>query len=80
MVVGGWVGVVDFQSSPGFNMTGFYGEMVYWVHSRVFVQEERFWVVLEVVGTRYRVQTGGFVGISGWMVVTVVIPMVLVAG
>ena len=60
-------------------MTGFYGEMVYWVHSRVFVQEERFWVVLEVVGTRYRVQTGGFVGILGWMVVTVVNPMMLVA-
>ena len=36
--------------------------------------------VLEVVGSRSRVQTGGFVGILGWMVVTVVIPMVLVAG
>ena len=36
--------------------------------------------VLEVVGTRDSVQTGGFVGILGWMVVTVVIPMVLVAG
>ena len=30
-------------------MTGFYGEMVYWVHSRVFVQDERFLEVLEVV-------------------------------
>ena len=46
-------------------MTGFYGEMVYWVHSRVFVQEERFWGVLEGVGSRYRVQTGGFVGDIG---------------
>ena len=33
-----------------------------------------------MVDSRYRVQTGGFVGISGWMVVTVVIPMVLVGG
>ena len=47
-------------------MTGFYGEMVYWVHSRVFVQEERFWVVLEVVGTRDRVQTVDSLGILGW--------------
>ena len=54
--------------------------MVYWVHSRVFVQDKRFWVVLEGVGTRYSVQTGGFVGISGWMVMTVVITMVLVGG
>ena len=61
-------------------MTGFYGEMVYWVHSRVFVQDERIWVVLGGMGSRYRVQTGGFVGILGWMVVTVVITMVLVAG
>ena len=35
--------------------------------------------VLGGMGSRYRVQTGGFVGILGWMVVTVVIPMVLVA-
>ena len=33
-----------------------------------------------MVGTRYSVQTGGFVGISGWMVMTVVITMVLVGG
>ena len=36
--------------------------------------------VLGGMGSRYSLQTGGFVGISGWMVVTVVIPMVLVAG
>ena len=42
-------------------------------------QDKRFWVVLGGMGSRYRVQTGGFVGILGWMVVTVVIPMVLVA-
>ena len=46
-------------------MTGFYGEMVYWVHSRVFVQDERIWVVLGGMGSRYRVQTGGFVGDIG---------------
>ena len=61
-------------------MTGFYGEMVYWVHSRVFVQDERIWVVLGGMDSRYRVQTVDSLGILGWMVVTVVIPMVLVAG
>ena len=36
--------------------------------------------VLGGMGSRYRVQTGGFVGILGWMVMTVVPTMVLVAG
>ena len=43
------------------------------------VTRTRILEVLEVVGSRYRVQTGGFVGILGWMVVTVVNPMMLVA-
>ena len=43
------------------------------------VTRTRILEVLGGMGSRYRVQTGGFVGILGWMVVTVVIPMVLVA-
>ena len=35
--------------------------------------------VLGGMGSRYSLQTGGVVGILGWMVVTVVNPMVLVA-
>ena len=61
-------------------MTGFYWE-IGWLHqTRIKSPGQGFWGVLEGVGTRYRVQTGGFVGILGWMVVTVVITMVLVAG
>ena len=60
-------------------MTGFYWDLG-WLHqTRLKPQDERFWVVLEVVGSRYRVQTVDSLGILGWMVVTVVNPMVLVA-
>ncbi len=71
---------VNFQLSSGFHMTGFYGDLG-WLHQRqVKPQDKRFWGVLEGVGTRYRVQTVDSLGILGWMVVTVVITMVLVAG
>ena len=48
-------------------MTGFYGEMVYWVHSRVFVQDERIWVVLGVwvVGTGYKPWIRWDIGVDG---------------
>ena len=59
------VGVVDFQLSSGFHMTGFYWEMG-WLHqTRIKSPGQGFWGVLEVVGRRYRVQTGGFVGDIG---------------
>ncbi len=43
VVVGGWVGVVDFQSSPGFNMTGFYGDLGWRHQTGIKVQDGRFW-------------------------------------
>ena len=73
------VGVVDFQIVVRLTYRGFL------LGNRVVTPDEdkvtrtRILEVLEVVGSRYRVQTGGFVGILGWMVVTVVNPMVLVA-
>lgn len=61
-------------------MTGFYGDLG-WLHpTRIKSPGQGFWGVLEGVGTRYRVQTVDSLGILGWMVVTVVITMVLVAG
>ena len=46
-------------------MTGFYWDLG-WLHQTVIKpQDERFRGVLEGVSTRYRVQTGGFVGDIG---------------
>ena len=63
----GWSGGVNFQSSPGFNMTGFYWE-IGWLHqTRIKSPGQGFWGVLEGVGTRYRVQTVDSLGYwGGW--------------
>ena len=78
----GWGGLVVFQLSSGFHMTGFYWK-IGWLHqTRIKSPGQGFWGVLEGVGSRYRVQTVDSLGILGWMVVTVVtvvITMVLVA-
>ena len=64
--VDGMDGVV-FQLSSGFHMTGFYWDLGWWHQTGIKVQEERFRGVLEVVGTRYRVQTVDSLGNrDGW--------------
>ena len=46
-------------------MTGFYWK-IGWLHqTRIKSPGQGFWGVLEGVGSRYRVQTGGFVGDIG---------------
>ena len=61
-------------------MTGFYGDLGWRLGSGFKVQDERFWSVLEGVGSRYSVQTVNSLGYWGGMGLVVVTSMVLVAG
>ena len=74
------VGVVVFQLSSGFHMTGFYWDLG-WLHQRqVKPQDERFWRFWRWWTVWDRTKQVDSLGISGWLVVTVVITLVLVAG
>ena len=63
-----WVGVVDFQLSSGFDMTGFYWDLG-WVHQRrVKPPGQPILEVLEGVDNLGQDETGGFcweIGVNG---------------
>jgi hypothetical protein len=78
--VGGWGGLVVFQLSSGYHMTGFYGDLG-WLHQRqVKPPGGTILEVVEVVDNLGQGTNREFVGDSGVLGLVVVTSMVLVAG